>query len=62
MLKKKKKIDTPAEIPKPKKEPDVAAPIDPEQPLLPEEDPGIIPEENPFETPPFEIPAPGEGP
>lgn len=62
MLKKKKKINTPAEIPKPKKEPDITAPLDPEEPSLPEEDPGMFPDENPFETPPFEIPTPGEGP
>lgn len=38
-------------------------PPDPEEPLLPEEDPDIVLEEDPFETPPpFEPPEPGEGP
>ena len=36
--------------------------VDPEEPLLPEESPDFIPEEDPFETPPVEIPPPGEGP
>ena len=36
--------------------------FDPEEPLIPEEDPDFIPEEDPFETPPFEVPPPGEGP
>ena len=59
----KKKIpDKAIEIPTPKKEPDITVPIDPEGPSIPNEDPEIIPEENPFETPPFEVPKPGEGP
>ncbi len=36
--------------------------IDPEEPLIPEEDPDVIPEEEPYETPPYELPPPGEGP
>jgi hypothetical protein len=36
--------------------------VDPEEPLVPEESPDYIPEEDPFETPPFEVPPPGEGP
>lgn len=51
----------PAEIPSPKT-PEWQPGEEPEQPLLPEEDPDIIPEEDPFETPPYEIPEPGEGP
>ena len=35
---------------------------DPEEPLVPIEDPDYIPEEDPFETPPIEVPPPGEGP
>lgn len=32
-------------------------------PILPEEEPDIIPEEDPFENPPpYEVPPPGEGP
>ena len=58
----KKKPDKSIEIPMPKKEPEIILPLDPEDPSIPTEDPDILPEENPFETPPFEIPEPGEGP
>lgn len=35
----------------------------PEEPeIKPEEEPDIIPDEEPFETPPYEVPPPGEGP
>ena len=35
----------------------------PEEPeIKPEEEPDIIPDEDPFETPPYEVPPPGEGP
>ena len=34
----------------------------PDSPVLQEEEPDIIPEEDPFVTPPEEIPEPGEGP
>ena len=54
--------DKPFEIPLPQKHPEIDPPGDPEKPLIPEEDPDIIPDEDPFETPPFEIPPPGEGP
>ena len=51
------------EIPPPQKHPETESPVDPEEPIIiPEEDPDIIPEEDPFETPPFEVPEPGEGP
>jgi hypothetical protein len=38
--------------------------IDPEEPLIivPEEAPDLIPDDEPFETPPYEIPPLGEGP
>lgn len=52
----------PLEVPDPKTIPEVEPPSDPEEPLIPVEDPDIIPEEEPFETPPYEIPPPGEGP
>lgn len=58
----KKKPVTPLEIPKPEKHPDIETPFDPEEPIIPEEDPEIIPDEDPYETPPYEIPEPGEGP
>jgi len=59
---KKKQPDKPG-IPKPEKFPEIKPP-DPEEPLnIPEEDPDIIPGDEPFENPPpDEIPPPGEGP
>lgn len=58
---KKKKPDKPVEIPKPEN-PEIK-PADPEEPLnIPKEDPDIIPDDDPFETPPEEIPPPGERP
>jgi hypothetical protein len=50
------------EIPSPEKHPEIDPPFDPEEPIIPEEAPDIIPDEDPFETPPHEIPPPGEGP
>jgi hypothetical protein len=58
----KKKVGQPIEVPRPERMPEIKPDIDPEYPLLPEEEPDIIPEEDPFETPPYEVPAPGEGP
>ena len=52
----------PFEIPTPVKMPDIEPPDDPEQPFIPLEDPDSIPDEDPFETPPYEIPPPAEGP
>ena len=57
----KKQPGKPFEIPSPEKHPEIE-PADPEEPIIPEEDPDIIPDENPFETPPYEIPPPAEGP
>jgi hypothetical protein len=59
---KKKQPGSPFEIPAPQKRPDIVQPIDPEEPIIPEEDPEVIPDDDPFETPPYEIPEPGEGP
>jgi hypothetical protein len=59
---KKKKINKPSEIPAPEEAPELTPQEDPSTPEIPEEDPDIIPEEDPFETPPYEIPQPGEGP
>lgn len=58
---KKKKTAKPFEIPTPGKHPEIE-PVDPEEPIVPEEDHEIIPEEDPDETPPYEPPVPGEGP
>lgn len=55
----------PPETPSPKIVPGIKHPAVPEEPELPEEeeeDPDIIPDEDPFETPPYEEPPPGEGP
>lgn len=50
------------EVPKPMREPGQFPVEEPEIPPIPEEDPEIIPDEDPFETPPYEVPEPGEGP
>jgi len=57
-----KKPRKPSEIPSPGKQPEIKPSADPEEPIVPEEDPDTIPDENPFETPPYEIPPPGESP
>jgi hypothetical protein len=50
------------EIPKPLREPGTFPGEEPEIPPIPEEEPDIIPDEDPYETPPYEVPEPGEGP
>lgn len=59
---KKIKPTAPIEVPKPGKHSEMDLPFDPEEPVIPIEEPDIIPDEDPFETPPYEIPDPGEGP
>jgi hypothetical protein len=60
---KKKKTTNPSEVPSPAKNPEITTPSDPEEPIVaPEEDPDYIPDDDPFETPPYEIPPPAEGP
>jgi hypothetical protein len=56
-----KKIQPP-EVPSPEKNPKYNPDVIPETPLLPEEEPNVIPDEEPYETPPYELPEPGEGP
>ncbi len=56
------KTEKPTEVPSPWKQPEIDRPSEPEEPLIPIEDPDIIPDEDPFETPPEEMPEPGEGP
>ena len=60
----KKKIipTTVIEIPHPANVPEMEIPVDQEEPATPEEDPDIIPGEDPFENPTYKIPEPGEGP
>lgn len=62
MIPGKEKPFRPLEIPVPEKKPEIPVPADPEEPLIPVEDPEIIPDEDPFENPPYEVPEPGEGP
>ena len=59
---KKKKTGKPFETPSPGKQPEIKPAAEPEEPIIPQEDPDIIPDEDPFETPPHEMPPPGEGP
>ncbi|MBI1344247.1 MAG: hypothetical protein GC171_15090 [Terrimonas sp.] len=58
----KKKPGIKPEIPKHPVVPEIDPEQLPEYPETPEEDPDAIPDEDPFETPPYEIPPPGEGP
>lgn len=57
---KKIKPQIPVELPGPQKEPLLNPGEMPELPQGPEEDPGFLPEEQPIEKPPGEIPPPGE--
>lgn len=53
----------PTELPHPDEHEEIVMPIDPEDPIVvPENDPDIIPDEETYEPPPFELPIPGEGP
>lgn len=58
----KKQPIKPGEIPYPGKVPEIEPDQIPETPITPEEEPDIIPDDDPFESPPEEIPAPGEAP
>lgn len=60
----KKKIANKAQIKKQVEKIEWEKPIDPEEPLsIPDNNPDIIPEEDPYENPPaYEKPIPGEGP
>ncbi len=61
-MKKSQSPKSPPEFPLPEKNPEFNPDVIPESPLLPEEEPDIIPEESPFQTPPYEVPSPGEAP
>ena len=50
------------ENPPSEKETGVNAPTDPENPLLEDEEPGLVSDDEPTPKPPNEIPPPGEGP
>lgn len=59
---KRKKIDKADKTPVQKIDPEVN-PADIDEPIIREEDPDLIPEDDPFESPATdEIPPPGEGP
>ena len=62
MVAKIKKPAPPIELPIPETNPEFNPDVIPESPILPEEEPDVIPDENPFETPPYEVPPPGEAP
>lgn len=61
---KKKQPERPSENPLPGTNPEIVPVHDPEEPLnIPEEDPDIVmPDDEPTEAPPYEVPPPGEGP
>jgi hypothetical protein len=60
---KKKHIEQPAEILPAEGTPELIPPIpDPDELPVPDEEPDIIPDDDPFETPPYEVPPPGESP
>jgi hypothetical protein len=40
----------------------ILPPLDPDECIVPEDDPDIIPDEDPFENPPLDEPVAGEGP
>ncbi len=53
----------PREMPPVIKSPEITYPIDPEELIVPDETPEIVPDEDPYENPPpYEMPEPGEGP
>ncbi len=58
----KKQPDKTTVIIPPAGQPDTNPLADPEDLIVPEQDPDIITDEDPFETPPYESPEPGEGP
>lgn len=62
MPKKEKQPQKTVEVPPPGKNLESDPDRLPEVPAVPGEDPEVIPEEDPFDTPPFEVPEPGEGP
>lgn len=56
------KKQKPVEVPSPQEPHEIRPAEVPPLPAVPEFDPDTIPEENPDETPPYEVPEPGEGP
>lgn len=61
MIKRKNEPDKPCEVSLTEKHP-MEEPPEPEEATISEEDPDKIPDEEEEESPPYELPAPGEGP
>ena len=51
---------SPVEMPEPDKEPEIKEPDVPEETPIPTEEPDKIPVEDPYITPPQEVPLPGK--
>ncbi|MBS1510304.1 MAG: hypothetical protein JST86_05645 [Bacteroidetes bacterium] len=49
-------------VPPGKKNGEEELPVNPEDVVLPSDDSDIVDDDDPFETPPYETPEPGEGP
>ena len=58
----KKQSIKPIQLPSLEKHLKIIPPVDPEELIMPEEDPEIIPDEDPFENSSYEEPVAGEGP
>ena len=58
----KNKTTKPSEVRANEKHLKILPPLDPEESVVPDDDPDIIPDEDPFENPPMDEPVPGEGP
>ena len=54
--------EEPIVVPAPLRDPEIDPEEIPENPIIPGEGPDVIPDENPFVVPPYEVPPPGEGP
>ncbi|MFZ1314448.1 MAG: hypothetical protein WAR38_16390 [Chitinophagaceae bacterium] len=59
---KKKPADPQPGFPYPGKRPEIDPDTVPDNPVIPGEEPDIIPDDDPFETPPEDVPPPGEKP
>jgi hypothetical protein len=58
----KKKVVKPNEMPVTEKHLKIIPPVDPEELVVPDEDPEMIPDDDPFANPPYDEPVAGEGP
>lgn len=60
-MKKIKISKKPLPAPQPPAQGEIERPVDPDNPLTPPERPVVIPFENPYQTPPYEVPPPSPG-